>query len=446
MPKVLLTFVGFHDPHYKGAVEGEELKGPILYLLGLRSFDRVFLLTGANTLLIARATATAIAHDHPGVDAQVIQVDLDDPISYRQIIAGVRKAFRRIDAGARGAEYFISTASGTPQMHAAWLLLASSGEIPAVVLQTRPPQYVTTERHAVEAIDLRKAGMVEPSASVLRSEMVLFRKDFEPAARSCGSPYIPGGRLARGRPRGKRGGSGEARARWSLCRGTAAQRAGDRGQAPRLPAGPREGNPVRPIGHAGPDPGRDGHGQGAGGPLHPPAERPARREDPRPQLRVAPAGAVREPALRPPQGLLHGRHRGPEGRLRACQRRHPVPRRDRRASPRDAGQDPARSTRWHGAAPGRPPGEEGHRPPGGSHQPRPRGHGQSKDLPRGPVLPHRGGHHPAAAPARAAEATSRSLPSRASRTPTSGSAVPGSSRRRRSWPSLLASGRATCAA
>ena len=33
--KVLLTFVGFHDPFHKSAVEGEELKGPILHLLGV---------------------------------------------------------------------------------------------------------------------------------------------------------------------------------------------------------------------------------------------------------------------------------------------------------------------------------------------------------------------------------------------------------------------------
>jgi hypothetical protein len=33
--KVLLTFVGFHDPFHASAVEGEELKGPILHLLGV---------------------------------------------------------------------------------------------------------------------------------------------------------------------------------------------------------------------------------------------------------------------------------------------------------------------------------------------------------------------------------------------------------------------------
>jgi DNA-binding NtrC family response regulator len=156
--KVLLTFVGFHDPFHASAVEGEELKGPILYLLGLRPFDRVHLFTGPSTFAIARATAEAIGRIHPDTEPLVEEIDLADPISYGGIIAGVRAAFRRIDAELPGAEYAIATASGTPQMHAAWLLLAASGEIPATILQTRPPRFVTTDRHAVEEIDLRRVG------------------------------------------------------------------------------------------------------------------------------------------------------------------------------------------------------------------------------------------------------------------------------------------------
>jgi DNA-binding NtrC family response regulator len=160
---VLLTFVGFHDPFHRSAVEGEELKGPVLYLLGLRRFDGVHLFTGPSTLVIARATAEAIGRIHPDTEVRVEPIDLDDPINYGQIIAGVRKTFRRIRAERPDAEFSIATASGTPQMHAAWLLLAASGEIPARVLQTRPPQFVTTDRQPVEEIDLRR-----PRARTLR--------------------------------------------------------------------------------------------------------------------------------------------------------------------------------------------------------------------------------------------------------------------------------------
>jgi Sigma-54 interaction domain len=66
----------------------------------------VYLLSAQNTLSIAERTREAIADAITG-------------------------AFARIRDECPEAEYSISTASGTPQMHAVWLLLASSGEIPA---------------------------------------------------------------------------------------------------------------------------------------------------------------------------------------------------------------------------------------------------------------------------------------------------------------------------
>jgi hypothetical protein len=47
--KVLLTFTGFHDPYVIGLVGQEEQPGPILSLVGARSFDRVILFSTPNT-------------------------------------------------------------------------------------------------------------------------------------------------------------------------------------------------------------------------------------------------------------------------------------------------------------------------------------------------------------------------------------------------------------
>ena len=81
-------------------------------------------------------------------------MDIDDSIDYASIMRAIRSAFHRVSLECKGAQYAISTSSGTPQMHACWLILASSGEIPATMLQTRPPQFVTTDRPAVEEVDL----------------------------------------------------------------------------------------------------------------------------------------------------------------------------------------------------------------------------------------------------------------------------------------------------
>jgi hypothetical protein len=41
--KILLTFTGFHDPYAVGLVGEDEQPGPILSLVGAKSFDRVVL-------------------------------------------------------------------------------------------------------------------------------------------------------------------------------------------------------------------------------------------------------------------------------------------------------------------------------------------------------------------------------------------------------------------
>ena len=46
---VLLTFTGFHDPFFKGLVGQEEQPGPILSLLSMRSFDRIYLFNTPKT-------------------------------------------------------------------------------------------------------------------------------------------------------------------------------------------------------------------------------------------------------------------------------------------------------------------------------------------------------------------------------------------------------------
>jgi DNA-binding NtrC family response regulator len=155
MAEVLLTFVGYHDPYHKSSLEGEELKGPILYLLGLREFQKVCLFTAPNTYALAEQTADAITRTSTDIRVEIVTLDITDPIDYGQILAGIRKAFTRISRGNPGAQYSIATSSGTPQMHACWLMLASSGEIPARLLQARPPQFVSTDRPAVQEIDLR---------------------------------------------------------------------------------------------------------------------------------------------------------------------------------------------------------------------------------------------------------------------------------------------------
>ncbi len=151
---VLLTFTGFHDPYSKGLVDHEEQPGPILSLLKVKSFEHVFLFDTPTTRNISSNTKEAINALHPDCGVHVLDMNLSDPTNYRDIFAGLKQYTHSIQEEYGLAHFFISVASGTPQMHACWVLLAASGEIPAKILHVRPPRFVTKSLPPVSEIDL----------------------------------------------------------------------------------------------------------------------------------------------------------------------------------------------------------------------------------------------------------------------------------------------------
>jgi len=151
---VLLTFTGFHDPYFKGLVDQEEQSGPILSLLNTRTFDHICLFDTQSTNKITSETMSAISKLHPNINVNILNIDLDDPTNYEKILRGLREHLHKIMEDYTSANYFVAVASGTPHMHACWVLLTASGEIPARILHLRPPRFVTKEHPLVSEVDL----------------------------------------------------------------------------------------------------------------------------------------------------------------------------------------------------------------------------------------------------------------------------------------------------
>ncbi len=151
---ILLTFTGFHDPYSKGLIDQEEQLGPILSLLNIRSFEHIFLFDTPTTKEISRNTKEAINTLHPKCNVHVLDIKLSDPTNYRDILRGVKQHVHAIQEEHGSTSFFISIASGTPQMHACWMLLVASGEILAKILHIRPPSFVTKDLPPVSEIDL----------------------------------------------------------------------------------------------------------------------------------------------------------------------------------------------------------------------------------------------------------------------------------------------------
>lgn len=151
---VLLTFTGFHDPFFKGLVDEEEQSGPILSLLSTRSFNQIFLFDTPSTQHVTKETRKAITKLYPGSKVHVLEIELIDPTNYQEIFRGLRTHLDSIIEEFVAARFFVAVASGTPQMHACWVLLAASGEIPARILHVRPSRFVTKQQPLVTEVDL----------------------------------------------------------------------------------------------------------------------------------------------------------------------------------------------------------------------------------------------------------------------------------------------------
>lgn len=154
MLEILLTFTGFHDPYFKGLIDKEEQPGPILSLMTVHSFDHLFLFDTPTTNKITENTKKAVSRLYPKTKVDTLNIKLDDPTDYREILRGLRQHIKAIQQNFTKAHFFISVASGTPQMHACWFLLTAAGEIPATILHVRPPNFVTKQHPLVSKVDL----------------------------------------------------------------------------------------------------------------------------------------------------------------------------------------------------------------------------------------------------------------------------------------------------
>ena len=172
---ILLSFTGFHDPYFKGLVGQDEQPGPILSLLSARVFDEVILFSTPSTDRITQDTKEVILSLYPDTKVEIFDLNLVDPTDYAAILRGLRTHIKKIQDISNKLDFYIAIASGTPQMHACWVLLAAAGEIPAKLLNVRPPQFVTKDRPLITEIDLTSREF--PIVKSLMGEKVASEND-----------------------------------------------------------------------------------------------------------------------------------------------------------------------------------------------------------------------------------------------------------------------------
>lgn len=180
--RILVTAVGFHDPFSDSLVDGEQQAGPIISLVLEEHFDRVILVSNEKTMSRAQDTREAIINRREGLDVHVEKIHVPDPLNYIDILSEFRRVTRPL-LELEEATFFVSVSSGTPSMHACWLLLAASGEFPATILNVRPSRFVTASNPLVYEVDLTasqfpqvrvRQGVDDPGSS--RADLLILRE------------------------------------------------------------------------------------------------------------------------------------------------------------------------------------------------------------------------------------------------------------------------------
>ena len=133
----LLSFVGYRDPYYTDGLDDGRQKGPLLTLLDDRKFDRVVLFSRPHRYEQLARSRQALRELHPKLAVEVQDLDLADSTDHPQILAALRDALTQIRRARPDDDYAISLLSGNAEIHACWVLLAVSGELPARLLNFR---------------------------------------------------------------------------------------------------------------------------------------------------------------------------------------------------------------------------------------------------------------------------------------------------------------------
>lgn len=186
---VLLTFAGNRDPFNYEIIHGMDSDGPVLTLLKERAFSWTHIFTTPRTLSNANNLKNEISRRWKRVHVRLHNLEIPDPTDYESLFLSMSSRCQEIIKEHRdqNPDYFIATASGTPQMQTVWFLLAQSGMVPAKLLKITPPRFLVPKQNAVTEINLSlmdfpKISMPFPSqldtaADCLRMEKLEAERD-----------------------------------------------------------------------------------------------------------------------------------------------------------------------------------------------------------------------------------------------------------------------------
>lgn len=185
--RVLITFVGSNDPF-----RGETISygdGPVLSLMRVESFDCINLFFNSQEYL-RRASGVLSEARRRGIESEIIyrEIHAPDPTDYDVLYGQMLLRCEDIaaDSGS-GADFWIATSSGTPQMQTCWLLLVLGGSVKARLIQITPPDKQQAGRPIFRVIqpnkdqfpEIRNPGRLRRELAEASSQVRILKEERE---------------------------------------------------------------------------------------------------------------------------------------------------------------------------------------------------------------------------------------------------------------------------
>jgi DNA-binding NtrC family response regulator len=187
--KVLLTFVGSRDAGSPSEIDGVMEPGAVMKVFDDQQPDTVYLFHNRNNdqfREIAVGIRGVITDKAPETSVEIVELMIADPQNHLGILNQLREEFKGINDAHPDSSFLINLTSGTPAMHACWLLLAASGEIPAArVFSAKETKYLKEGDRPVREVDLTNPQFpqIKPFKALPDFES---DEDYGQIARDCG--------------------------------------------------------------------------------------------------------------------------------------------------------------------------------------------------------------------------------------------------------------------
>ena len=169
---LLISFVGANDPFGKEekAPTGGKPYGPIISAVNTGNFDIIILLTTPPMVNRTEETKKLIEDLYPKKEVQIHYTAINDPTNHGEVMKAINKFVEQENELLlkKNYEIFIAITSGTPAIHACWLLVTASGKIPAKIIYVKEARFTPSGKPEITQIDLTRPEFPVVSPKITR--------------------------------------------------------------------------------------------------------------------------------------------------------------------------------------------------------------------------------------------------------------------------------------